>query len=600
LLAATIEKRTSEVARLKKEVGKHETDITGWDKDKEAATKVRKTERGTFLTTQVDLQESVEALAQAIIMLKQQPKDVSAVSLLQKVSSLVESPADQQAINAFLEQQAHLSKEPNPSNNLGYKATAYKSQSGGIIEMLEKLKAKFKGELTKTETTEVARRKTFTSLMQDIADQTKDAENAIQEKTVTGAKNKQSSIEKSSDLKDTTGVRNVDMKYLKDLSSLCDQKTAEFKSRSKLRDDEMEALDKAVEILSGDDVGDAKKRLNGFVQTGSSFAQIRGSSMSPDQRRLIDFLRTESVRLDSHDLSTLAMEATQSNVADPFGKIKNLIQELITRLKTQATNEATHKGWCDKELGTNKHTRTTKSAEVETLTATIEGLDSDLAKNKKDNAKKTKEVAELEAAVAKFTGERKKETASNAAAVKDAKEGQTAIAGAIKVLQEFYAKAAKAKAASFVSIEQGGRPKVPEIFDGAYQGQQDTKGGVIGMLDVIKSDFTRLEADTKSAEAAAQSEYDSFMSDSAQTKASLDVDLKHLKSTKLAKEGELGMAKENLVTSQKTLDMALKSFEKLKEPCMKEPMSYAERKARRKDEIESLKSALELLSGDMK
>jgi chromosome segregation ATPase len=592
LLNADIEKANSEVKRLKKEIGGHENDRTGWANDKADSTAVRDTERGTYLETHRDYQESIEALSQAMMMLKQQNYDRSAKSLLQKVSAFGKTPEEaRNTIQAFVQDQ-----EPDGSLPT---ATAYKFQSGSIITMLEKLKAEFKAELTELEKTEVARRQTFDMLQQDLADQTKDAENAIQEKTMTQAKQKQASIEKSGDLKEVTGVKDADSKYLSDLTQLCDQKTTEFEARTKLRDGEIEALDKAVEILSSDDVsGSADKHLPGLLQVGSnSFAHLRAATMNPNQRRVVEFLRTESLRLDSHALSALAMEAA----ADPFFKVKQLIQELIDRLITEAGNEATHKGWCDKELGTNKHTRETKSAEVDTLTSTIDGLDSDIKSLAKDITKKSGEVSKLEAAVAEFTKKRTKEKAENAAAVKDAEEGQKAIANAIKVLQDFYSKAAKATSLAQVSItSEKQQPKVPEIFDEAYKGDQNAKGGVVGMLEVIQSDFARLEADTKSGEQAAQNEYDEFMSDSAQTKASLDVDLKHCTTEKLAKEGELTMAKENLDTAQKTLDMALKAYGELKEPCQVEGtrQSAGDRKARREDEIESLKKALELLSAD--
>ena len=40
----------------------------------------------------------------------------------------------------------------------------------------------------------------------------------------------------------------------------------------------------------------------------------------------------------------------------------------------------------------------------------------------------------------------------------------------------------------------------PEIFDKAYTGMGGESGGVVGMLEVIESDFARLESDTKAAE----------------------------------------------------------------------------------------------------
>merc|ERR1712228_460838 len=107
--------------------------------------------------------------------------------------------------------------------------------------------------------------------------------------------------------------------------------------------------------------------------------------------------------------------------------------------------------------------------------------------------------------MAKATSLRQEEKATNEQTVKDAQEAQTAVAQALTVLKEFYAKAGDATAL----IQQ--QPEAPEIFDSPYKGMQSENGGVIGMLEVIESDFARLESVTKAAEAAAQKEYDAFM-----------------------------------------------------------------------------------------
>ena len=71
-----------------------------------------------------------------------------------------------------------------------------------------------------------------------------------------------------------------------------------------------------------------------------------------------------------------------------------------------------------------------------------------------------------------------------------------------------YAKAAEATA--FVQ-----QKAEPEIFDKAYTGMGGESGGVVGMLEVIESDFARLESDTKASEATSQKEYDECTSFSA-------------------------------------------------------------------------------------
>merc|ERR1711937_1129547 len=113
-----------------------------------------------------------------------------------------------------------------------------------------------------------------------------------------------------------------------------------------------------------------------------------------------------------------------------------------------------------------------------------------------------------DAAMAKATKLRSEEKAKNTQTISDAGEAQTAVAQALTVLKEFYAKAAEATA--FVQVRQ----EPPETFDEPYKGMGGKAGGVVGMLEVIESDFARLEADTKAAEASAQKEYDGFMSDS--------------------------------------------------------------------------------------
>merc|ERR1719440_659848 len=114
--------------------------------------------------------------------------------------------------------------------------------------------------------------------------------------------------------------------------------------------------------------------------------------------------------------------------------------------------------------------------------------------------------------MAKATKLRTEEKAKNSETISDSEEAQTAVAQALTVLKEFYAKAAEATALLQQKAE-------PEIFDSPYKGMGAENGGVVGMLEVIESDFARLEAETSSAEATAQKSYDTFMTDSKVDKA---------------------------------------------------------------------------------
>merc|ERR1719471_380759 len=83
VLKADIEKYTATAAKLSKEIAEHEEDISVWNGDVKAATKVREIEKADYDTTHTDYSESVDALERAIAVLKKQAHDRKQTSLTQ-------------------------------------------------------------------------------------------------------------------------------------------------------------------------------------------------------------------------------------------------------------------------------------------------------------------------------------------------------------------------------------------------------------------------------------------------------------------------------------------------------------------------------------
>merc|ERR550537_962231 len=92
-------------------------------------------------------------------------------------------------------------------------------------------------------------------------------------------------------------------------------------------------------------------------------------------------------------------------------------------------------------------------------------------------------------------------------------------------------------------------------------------GGVVGMLEVIQSDFSRLEAETKAAESQAQKEYDEFMTDSEVDKTQKTQDIEHKTARKQEQSKSLTEKQSDLEGTQKELAAALDYYEKLKPSC---------------------------------
>jgi len=598
VLKADIEEFKAEAARLKAEADLLDGDVAAWTGDDTAATKVRDMEKAAYDELHQDYSESISALERAIAVLKAKAHDLpqaalAQVSALQGRKLLPEEA--RRALAAFLQED----QAPAAPDAMGYEFHAH-----GIIEMLEKLLDKFQGERTSVENRERTNAHEYDILIQDLTAQINNAHQRLSVIVPARAKLLQDAAAAQADMEETMATRDEDKKYLANLQATCAAKADQFGSRQQLRAEELVAIEKAIEIIQGETVkGYAEKHLPTLVQTqtagGHSLAALRSDAFAPHaQKRLVEFLRRQASKTGSRVLSMLATRVE----ADPFAKVKQMIKDLITRLMEEASDEAEHKSWCDTELSTNEQTRREKTAQVETLHAEKDQLEASIAKLASEVARLTEEIAELDKAMAEATELRTAEKAKNEETTDEAQQAQKAVAQALVILKEFYAKAAEATA--LVQQEPLGRlasprnPDIPEMYKSAYKGMGGEAGGVVGMLEVIETDFARLEADTKAAEAAAQKEYDEFMADSKADKAAKELEVENKNFKKQDEEQALVVCTKSLEGTQKELTASLEYFDKLKPSCIEVGVSYDERVARRKEEIASLQEALKILSGE--
>ncbi|CAE6972217.1 unnamed protein product [Symbiodinium sp. KB8] len=601
-LEADIQQAISETERLTNEIAAHTSDIESTTTEKTEATELREKERGEFQTTLQDYTESVDAIGRALKALKEEDKKTSFVQLTAAKSLKLMPSEAVDSIDAYLN--ANKPKPVSEKPSLIMEATesekpepkTYEFQSGAAIQMLETLADKFVDERNKLEQEEQAKRHAYELLAQQLTVQISESKKEKSSKEQFKAKKVQSKASSEGDLAETKAEKEADEKFAKDLKATCAKKAAAFSERQKTRQEEIEAVGKAQEIISSGSVaGKAEKHLPGLLQRsprGSVLAFLRSDSHGDRKDQVARFLQQRASALNSRMLSALAVRVG----ADPLGKVKKMIQQLLTKLNEQAKEEATKNTWCVTELATNKATREEKTDTSESLQSEIDTLKASIAKLTDESNTLSKDIAELDAGMASATDLREKEAAKNKIAVADAKEAQAAVAEALTVLKEFYAKATGATSfvqSSSASLVTHGQP---EIFgDEAYTGMGGESGGVLGMMEVIESDFARLEAETTAAEEAGKKEYDEFMDDSKADKATKETTLKQKTTKKNSDAQELSTRESDLEGTQKELEAANAYLEKLRPDCIDTGKSYAERKAQREQEITDLKEAVEML-----
>jgi len=151
-------------------------------------------------------------------------------------------------------------------------------------------------------------------------------------------------------------------------------------------------------------------------------------------------------------------------------------------------------------------------------------------------------------------------------------KGLNGIKMALKVLNEYYAKADKSHDSS----------------DGAST-------GIIGLLEVCESDFSKGLAEMNAAEESAQSAYDQETKENEIEKATKEQDVKYKtkESAGLDKTvSELTSDKDGVSAE---LSAVLEYLKKIEEECIAKPETYADRKARREAEIAGLNEGLSIL-----
>merc|ERR1719329_1808813 len=389
-----------------------------------------------------------------------------------------------------------------------------------------------------------------------------------------------------SDRDDETADMNADNQFMDVLTKDCEEKAMLFDQRSKLRADELSTLSEATAELEKGAVPnfEANKKLVGLNQKGVvlgksspvSFVQVNSvqhqqSGKEASIQRVLKFLSDAAERTGSRAISALAVRV---NVAeDHFVKVRGLIKDLIAKLKADAKAEAEQKGICDTGMAKAINKRDEANAKMEVATAKITTLTA--KKNALEDEIDTLngQVAELKKALLEATELRADDKAENTKNMEMTEEGADAVKVALGLLKDFYSNAF-VQTGKYVppNSDRDGNTVgdlAPEVFDDKYHGAQAESKGIVGILEVILSDFERTNNKAKSDEKESLEAFETFEKDTND-----DVDKKENRIKKA--KGELSDAEADLLDQEQALSDAKElladaqdSLEELEAMCVK-------------------------------
>merc|ERR1719410_754881 len=304
-----------------------------------------------------------------------------------------------------------------------------------------------------------------------------------------------------------------------------------------------------------------------------------------DRDMVIRLLKSEGQELKSTMLTALATKIA----ADPFSKVKQLIQELIERLLQEAANEANQKGWCDKAISDAEQKRDYAADKIMMLNGELEELESDRDKLTEELQALADDIDGLESARTEAVDNRQAESTQNAATVDEAQAGLTVLNQCIELLDKFYKTMKKNKVS--LDLVQAPADDAPDAGFGngeAYTGAQSESGGILGMLDVMKSDFVRTITETETAEAQAEQDHLEFMTESGKSLAEKKEAEEQKVSQRTIVMEKKADADDDLSSNADILNQQIVELKDLQPACVDTGMSYQDRVARREEEIAAL------------
>merc|ERR1719310_2440360 len=348
-LTTKIEELTALAARLTTEIEDLEAEIAKNEAALAKAKSMREKELAEFGKMEADTLGSIDALGNAIKVLSKhnpgaallqnsvsQLKTIAATAQkeIQKHAKLLEgvlTPSQKRKVAAFVQQPAS--------------AGSYAPASGEIFGILKQMKETFETDLAAAQEDEKKSQAAYEELKAAKEAEIAAAQEQVTTKTQELATTKEKKAQAEQDKADTMATLDADQKYLVNLKEKCALTDKEYEERLKTRQLEMQAVSKAMGVLTSDDAMDTFSSTFSFIQKESS-ANLKSKRRADASQLLADLARKHS----NPHLMTLAMKVR----LDAFEKVKQAIDDMIAELLKQKEDEIKQKDFCIDAMNTNE------------------------------------------------------------------------------------------------------------------------------------------------------------------------------------------------------------------------------------------------------
>merc|ERR1719324_1517918 len=469
---------------------------------------------------------------------------------------------------------------------------SYAPQSGEILGILKQMLEEFEKDLATAQKDEIAAQTEFEELKASIMEELSPTIEVCGKKEGEKADTDDKTDAAKKDKEDTEAELEANKEYLDKVREKCRLIDLQYEARQKTRQLEMEAVNKAMSILTSDEAMDLGSR----TFNSASFLQTEAAELRQKQYKASRLLQAAAEKVHSPRLSAFAMRVR----LDAFTKVKQAIDDMISALVKEKEDEIKHKDFCVDELNQNELQTEKKDREKTDLETLVDDLKMTIAKLTKEIAGLEADISETQVNLKRAGEDRDAEAREFQQTVADQRATQKLLSAAMAVLKGFYDKEHEVYdlhkgllLQKKSKTEPAGPPPPPDFAD--YQKQPS--GGVLGLIAQIIKDAKAMEAEAVKDEGEAVAAYEDFVTVSNESIESGKKAIAEKAEHKAKTEVALTNAEKSLDSVVAELDGLATYKTELHSACDFVLKNFDIRQTKRGEEIEALKQAKAILSG---
>jgi len=497
----------------------------------------------------------------------------------------------------------------------------YTPQSLTIQGMLRDMYENFARDVQEATNNEATKNRNYEEFMEEKAKELADLEAEKADKEAKKAKAEEDLADATQEYDDTEAQKKADIEFFDETKKSCKAKHEDWVERSNLRMQEIEGVQKAIEILSTDD---ARELFESSIKAGkevkaddsydtgtiTSLLQKSADHSAESSRSALAYRMLRDAARRSHNLHLAELAVrVQGTKAGHFDDVIAAIDEMIKTLKEEDLADIAKRDQCKEEytkiasvIGEVTWLIEKNEAKIDKLLKTIEELEA-------EKAKTIEEIAAVDKHMEEITAERKAENAEFKKSKEDDQKVIKLLGEARAALVKYYKKndidigpiQAGVKDGAFAQEDPEfaiSEDQAPEAVFSSKGKRKNESKGIVSIMTMLIEDVADEIKNGMKAEEEAQLAYEEQMATAKKLRESLVTKKVNLE-VQIAKKGE-ELEEEEADKKKNEGDLKDEQDYKasIKPDCDWMLKAFAGRAEKRAAELEGLSGAKEYLVGN--